>query len=172
MAKAKRAKRAKTWKQTATAALRSVPKSAPFEARARALQAASKEYRGMKRMKRNPSKRMVVFDELGGKGEVLPTRGGRWTAVYNRSTGPRQVRHFDDKAAAKRWLRLSVRDANHAPVFQRVGGRLQSVTPKHDRQGRRNPFGPLRGIGNWSAGEWIGLGAFGAGVYLLGRMAR
>ena len=39
------------------------------------------------------------------------------------------------------------------------------------RKTRRNPFGPLRGMRNWSAGEWIGLGVYGAVVYALGRVA-
>ena len=36
------------------------------------------------------------------------------------------------------------------------------------RTTQRNPYGPLQGMRNWSAGEWLAVGAFGAVVYWLG----
>lgn len=150
-------------------------------------------------MRRNPSQRkrrqkrysgFVLEDNAGGRGWVTSGKaaGSPYQAVYRSKRGSMATRTFDKLADAKRWIRREVDEtdyqlelnerAKYAERQRMVGKRYPAP---HQRKQLPQPGLPrprawrnpsLKGIGNWSAGDWLAVGIFGAVVYGLSRTAR
>ena len=145
----------------------------------------------MKRMKRNPRARTHADVEKheplygSGYGRLTPYEQGSEDAKYHRrarSSNRKYREGYNDRrnkktpylkgiADGRAGRRPKSTDSYYMQGYE-TGERQPAGERAKRRKPRRNPFGPLRGMRNWGAGDWLAVGAFGAIVYALSRAAR